>query len=414
MNDKPENNEEYEQLDEADNYVVAAENKRRNYCFFRGVAAGCIFTLLFVGGFGFGIRYQKSKKTTVLSDSMHLKKLELLEELVDTYYLEDKDEEELAEGIYTGLIYGLGDVYSRYYTAEEYQAASEDSEGEYQGIGILMKKQADGSVRVDKCYENSPCAQAGILEGDILVSVNGRPVEGMELTEIAVQVKNNEDDTLILGIQRQGEGELEISVPIGIVEMPTVESRMLENKVGYLSISEFKGVTLSQYEKNIKELESQGMERLIIDLRDNPGGLLTSVCDVLGQILPEGLIVYTEDKYGNKDERLCDGENPLEIPLAVLINENSASASEVFAGAVKDYGIGILVGKTTYGKGVVQTIRELTDGSAVKLTIAKYYTPSGKNIHQVGVEPDIEVEQSDDTEDMQLEKAIEAVKAIEF
>lgn len=414
MNEQQENSEQYEELKMDIAYIEDVEKKNRkreSRTFIRGGLCGMLFTLIFIAAIF--MWKERNQTTNVLSDTMHVKKLELLEELIDDYYLENKDEEALAEGLYTGLIYGLGDVYSRYYTAEEYQTVSEDSEGEYEGIGILMQKQEDGSVCIEQCYENSPCALAGIQEGDILIAVNGRAVKDMELAEIVEEVKKTKDNSLILKIQREGEREQEISVSVGEVEMPTVQSEMLEDGIGYLAISEFKGVTLTQYEKNMEKLEEEGMERLIIDLRDNPGGYLTSVCDVLSQILPEGLIVYIEDKYGNREETFCDGENPLQIPLAVLINENSASASEVFAGAVKDYGVGVLVGKTTYGKGVVQTIRELTDGSAVKLTIAKYYTPSGKNIHQVGVEPDIEVDQKSGEEDYQLQRAIEAVKAAE-
>ena len=202
------------------------------------------------------------------------------------------------------------------------------------------------------------------------------------------------------------------------VELPTVSYEMLEDSIGYLRITEFTMVTPQQFEDAYKDLQEKGMEKLIVDLRDNPGGVLSSVCDVLRQILPEGLIVYTEDKYGEKQEMKCDGDTPIDIPLAVLVNENSASASEIFAGAVKDYEIGTIVGTTTYGKGIVQSIRQLSDGSAVKLTTAKYFTPKGNDIHKVGITPDVEekldaslLNRTDYThdEDNQLQAAIEAV-----
>ena len=156
------------------------------------------------------------------------------------------------------------------------------------------------------------------------------------------------------------------------------------------------------------------MERLIIDLRGNPGGLVTAVCDTLRQILPEGLIVYTEDKNGKREEYTCDGDTPISIPLVVLVNENTASAAEIFTGAVKDYGIGTIVGTTTFGKGIVQNTFQFSDGSVVKLTIAHYYTPLGNDIHKVGITPDVEVELPDDaTSDVQLEKALEVVKGLE-
>ena len=193
-------------------------------------------------------------------------------------------------------------------------------------------------------------------------------------------------------------------------------------KTGYIRISEFTGVTPEQYEKAFSNLKDQGMEELVIDLRNNPGGLLTSVCDVLNNILPEGLIVYTEDKYGNRQEEYSDGKNPLDMPLAVLVNEGSASASEIFAGAVQDYGIGTIVGTTTYGKGVVQAVHQLEDGSAVKLTVSNYYTPKGNSINEVGIQPDVEVkldtellnkEEISHEEDNQLQEALEILRSRE-
>ena len=189
---------------------------------------------------------------------------------------------------------------------------------------------------------------------------------------------------------------------------------MLGDGIGYLAITQFTGVTSEQFQETYQSLKDQGMERLIIDLRDNPGGLLDAVCETLRQILPEGMIVYMEDKAGNREEYTCDGETPIDIPLVVLVNENSASASEIFAGAVKDHGVGTLVGTTTFGKGIVQTYYRLGDGSEIKLTTAKYFTPNGNNIHGTGVEPDVQVEASEDGEtDVQLEKAVEVVKEME-
>ena len=184
------------------------------------------------------------------------------------------------------------------------------------------------------------------------------------------------------------------------VEIPSVSSEMLEENIGYIKISKFTGVTYEQYHAAFEKLKEQGAKQLIVDLRNNPGGLMTAVCDVLREILPEGLIVYTEDKYGNRVEETCDGKSPLNMPLVVLVNEGSASASEIFAGAVQDHKVGTIVGTTTYGKGIVQTVRQLSDGSAVKLTVSKYYTPNGNNIHEVGIQPDVEVELSDDVTDL--------------
>ena len=227
---------------------------------------------------------------------------------------------------------------------------------------------------------------------------------------------------MVLTVHREGaEDAMEITVPVTDVELPSVFHEMLGSKIGYIRITQFTGVTGEQYQEAFDDLQKQGMEKMIVDLRDNPGGLLDSVCDVLRKILPEGLIVYTEDKDGNREEEKCDGKNELRIPLAVLVNESSASASEIFAGAVQDYGIGTIVGTTTYGKGVVQSIRQLSDGSAIKLTVANYYTPKGNNINKTGIKPDIEVsldtsllnknkDEITHDEDNQL---LEAIKAVE-
>lgn len=233
-------------------------------------------------------------------------------------------------------------------------------------------------------------------------------------------VKNSSSGVVTLIVHREGvEEPITIEVPITDVELPSVFSEMLDDQAGYIRISEFTGVTYDQYMKAFQELQEQGMEKLVVDLRGNPGGLLTSVCDILNEILPEGLIVYTEDKYGNREEERSSGEHTLEIPLAVLVNSSSASASEIFAGAVQDYEAGTIVGTKTYGKGVVQSIRKLSDGSAVKLTVSNYYTPNGNNINKVGITPDVEVELDRDLlnkeeipheEDNQLQEALKTLE----
>jgi carboxyl-terminal processing protease len=328
----------------------------------------------------------------VLSNSAYVEKLEYIESMIDSSYLGEIDEDDLAEGMYAGLISGLGDPYSRYYTAEEYAEENTYTEGSYVGIGIVMEKNEEGGVRIVSCYEGGPGEAAGLLAGDLIVGIDGEDIRDLDTSEVANRVRNCGKDQIVLTVYHENaEDSEDITVEVTTVELPAVSYEMLEDSVGYIRISEFTGVAYSQYVSAFSDLEEQGMEKLIVDLRDNPGGLLTSVCDILNEILPEGLIVYTEDKDGNRDEKYSDGEHELTMPLAVLINENSASASEIFAGAVKDYGIGTLVGTTTYGKGVVQALQQLNDGSAVKLTIANYYTPNGNNIHKIGVEPDVEV-----------------------
>lgn len=360
--------------------------------FKKGVIAGALGMALVGVGFFIGNNLAARLQGNVLSDPGNVQKLEYLEKLIDENYLGEKKEEDLAEGLYIGLIYGLGDPYSVYYTAEDYEEENSSTEGVYEGIGILMQKNTEGGVKVVECYEGGPGEQAGLKEGDIISAVDGTDITEMETSQVSEMIKNSESGQVVLTVHREEvEEPLEITVEIRDVELPSVFHEMLNDETGYIRITEFKGVTYEQYMTAFSDLSDQGMEKLVVDLRDNPGGLLSSVCDILNEILPEGLIVYTEDKYGNRTEEKSDGENSLDMPLAVLVNENSASASEIFAGAVQDYGIGTIVGTNTYGKGVVQSIYPLSDGSAVKLTVANYYTPNGNNINEVGIQPDVEV-----------------------
>lgn len=390
-----------------------------NKDFFCGVAAGVLSAAVVVTGGYLGYQQLLSTDRGVLSDPGHVQKLEYLEQLIDEQYLEEKDEDELAEGIYTGLLYGLGDPYSRYYTAEEYAQENTVTEGAYVGIGVLMQKNREGGVQIVECYEGGPGEIAGLEAGDIISAIDSEDITDKELSDVVEMIRNSSEESVVLTVHREDMDEaLEITVPIKDVVLPSVFHEMLDEKVGYLRISEFTGVTPEQYRTAFAELKEQGMEKLVIDLRNNPGGLLNAVCDVLEEILPEGLIVYTEDKYGNRDERSCEGSSPLEMPLAVLVNEGSASASEIFAGAVQDYGIGTIVGVTTYGKGVVQAITPLEDGSAVKMTVSRYYTPKGNSIHEVGIKPDVEVkldasllnkEEISYEEDNQLQEALDVL-----
>ena len=387
--------------------------------FLKGVVAGALCASLAIGG-GF-VAYAKAgyAGSSILSDVAVTQKIKYLEDMIGEEYLEEVDEESLKEGLYTGLLYGVGDPYTRYYTEAEYDAEIKETEGAYSGIGISITQNTEGGVLVVTCYEGGPADLAGMKEGDVISAVNGTDITEMTPSEVSDMIRNGDSDTSILTVHRADvEEPLELTVTLSNVELPTVFHEMLEDSVGYLRISEFTMVTSQQFSDAYQDLLEQGMEKLVVDLRNNPGGVLSAVCDVLRQILPEGLIVYTEDKNGNRQEYRCDGETPIDIPLAVLVNDNSASASEIFAGAVKDYGIGTIVGTTTYGKGIVQSIRQLSDGSAVKLTTAKYYTPNGNDIHKVGITPDVEVkldssllnkEEITHEEDNQLQAAIEAV-----
>lgn len=386
----------------------------------KGFLAGILCTVM-IGGAVFGVWYNFGQDE-VLNTST-LKKAKQIEKLIDKNYLEEADSEKLETYIYKGLVAGLGDPYSGYYTQEEFQELTQSTDGEYKGIGVSLQQNVrTGEVTVTKCYEGSPGARAGILPGDVIQLVNGESTVDRELTEIVKSIKSSDNDSVSLEIIREGESQpLNLDVPLEEVEIPMVEYEMLEDNIGYIQINEFAEVTENQYLAAFEELSSKGMERMIVDLRGNPGGLLSSVCNILEHILPEGLIVYTEDKYGSRNEYMCSGENELKVPMAVLVNGSSASAAEIFSGAVQDYGIGKLVGTTTFGKGIVQSMIPLSEGDAVKLTISKYYTPKGRNIHETGLEPDVEVELNEElkqkvtiekAEDNQLQKAIEVVKGL--
>ena len=391
----------------------------KNKEFKKGIAIGVAATLVVTGAVFTSYQKVLFPKGNALSDVKTVQKLNYLEELIDEEYLDEKDESSLREGLYAGLLAGLKDPYSTYYTAEQYKELNTSNEGSYVGIGAVLQKDDTGGAKIIQRYEGGPGEQAGLKKGDVIKAVDGADVTDKETSDIASMVRDSEKASVTLTIQRENEEKTrDVKVEIRDVEIQTVSHEMLSGDTGYIRISEFSEVTSEQYKKAFADLKDQGMKKLVADLRDNPGGLLTAVCGVLRQILPEGLIVYTEDKNGKREEETCDGKNKLDMPLAVLVNGNSASASEIFAGAVKDYGIGTIVGITTYGKGVVQTIQPLTDGSAVKITIAKYFTPKGNDINKKGITPDVEAELSGDItdwtelthkEDTQLQTALKEI-----
>ncbi|MGB8454250.1 MAG: S41 family peptidase [Anaerocolumna sp.] len=360
-----------------------------------------------------------SDDSTGSSDAV-IQKISKLETLIDRFYMEDVDKDKLAEGIYKGLLASLGDPYSCYYTEEEYKALMESSSGVYCGIGATVSQNVTtGIISIVKPFVNGPAHAAGLLPGDIVYKVNGEEVTGQDLTEVVSKIKGAEGTDAEITIIREGEsGPIELSIQRKTVEVPTIEYEMMDNKIGYIAVSEFDEVTAEQFRKAIDDLEKQGEKGLVVDIRNNPGGLLDTVVDMLDRMIPKGLIVYTEDKYGSREEKYSDAKEEFDKPLAVLINGNSASASEIFAGAIQDYKRGTIVGTTSFGKGIVQSIIPLFDGTAIKVTVSKYYTPNGKNIHGIGIKPDVTVELDDKLkqqvvikkeEDNQLQKAIEII-----
>ena len=371
----------------------------RNYEFVKGVLFGvllsgvCVMTIFLVlhGTVGKGGGSQAESGAAALTSGETLSKLAQLQERIEDTFLYEVDGDEITDWMMKGVAAGLDDPYASYYTAEELQAIEEASQGEYYGIGItLLKDGEDGQIKVAGVYQGSPADQAGLMEDDRLIRVGDTDISGMDLSSVAALIKSREGQISLT--VRRGSQELILTVQAADVEIPTVSFQMLEDGIGYLKISEFASVTVEQFRDALDELEESGMEKLAVDVRGNPGGNLDSVCEILDELLPEGLIVYTEDKYGNREEYTSDEEHRFDKPMTVLVNGNSASAAEIFAGAIQDYGLGPVVGTTTYGKGVVQRTYLLDDGSALKLTTEKYYMPSGREIDGNGIEPDVTVE----------------------
>lgn len=394
-----------------------------------GMIIGIVFTAL-LGSISFvGVKLYNSVRRTETQEASvtneepqsvvneeSMEKLEAIEEVIDEYYYKDEDIDTTAmiDGMYAGVVDALNDPYSVYYTAEEWNQLMQETEGIYYGIGAYLSIDPTTTLaKISGVIAGTPAEEAGLRENDIIYMVDGESVQGMELTEIVSRVKGEENTTVHLTIVREGETDyLEMDVTRAKIESPTVTYEMYDNGVGYIRITEFDDVTVNQFTTAMDSIKEADAKGLILDLRSNPGGSLTAVVDIARQMLPKGLVVYTEDKNGKREEYTCDGKQELQIPLVVLVNGNSASASEILSGAIKDYGIGTLIGTTTFGKGIVQRILPLTDGTALKLTISAYYTPNGNNIHGIGIEPDIACELDNeayynDGIDNQLEKAKE-------
>ena len=380
------------------------QNNQRNG-YWSGLLSGLLLAALLIGCIYVGKQvYQifETKKITQqaaapdaeLVNEYTTTKIEVIEDTIQQYFLEETDRSQLENGIYTGLVEALEDPYSTYYSAEELQELQMSTEGIYYGIGAYISKAAtDEFCTISGVIENTPAQEADLRAGDIIYEVDGVLTQGMDTTEVVSLIKGEEGTTVVLTLVREGEEDyLDIEVERRKIESPTVSNQMLENNIGYIEITEFDDVTEDQFAEALAECKGSGMQALIIDLRSNPGGNLSTVCEICRMVLPKGKIVYTEDKYGKRDEYTCDGVRALQVPCVVLVNGYSASASEIMAGAMKDHGIATIMGTTTFGKGIVQRVIALSDGSAVKLTVSKYYTPNGNDIHEKGIEPDVVVE----------------------
>lgn len=342
---------------------------------------------------------------------------------IEEAYLYDVDVGQLQDGILKGVVSGLKDPYSEYFNAEELKSFEDSSQGAYVGIGAAVSQElSTGIVRISKPYVGTPSAEAGLLPGDIIEKIDGEEVTGMDLNRVVSLIKGEENTSVVMNIYRESEQrEMEVEVVRRKVEIPTVTAEMLENNIGYIVVDSFDGVTADQFKTAYEELKDQGMERVIIDMRDNGGGYVDCVEQMLDYLLPEGTIFYAKGNDGRKYmEYVSDDSAKLDIPCVVLVNENTASAAEIFSGNIQAFGMGQIVGTVTYGKGVMQQLYYTTEdeSTAVKLTIADYYIYGDRNVHSVGVIPDVEVELDEEAatqleiereDDAQFQQAIEVV-----
>ena len=354
----------------------------------------------------------------LLDDPEVEQKIDEINLYIDLYYYNEIDREKQEEALYDGIMQGLDDPYAGYYTPEEFSELQEDSSGEYVGVGALLTQGTDKLVTVVRPLKGSPAEEAGLLAEDVIVEVDDKSVEGVELELVVKWIRGEENTTAHLYVYRPSTQEyLDFYITRRVVENYTVSSEMLDNQIAYIKVDQFNENTDEEFDEQLEALRKQSAKGVIIDLRDNPGGLVSSVVNMSNSIMSEGVIVSTKDRNGKQTSCYkADNEKSCDLPIVVLVNGNSASASEIFSGAMQDTGNATIVGVQTYGKGIVQSVIPLSDGSAIKLTVAKYFTPNENDIHTVGITPDFIVELPDGrenavnidrAEDTQLDKAIE-------
>lgn len=345
-----------------------------------------------------------------------------VEQIIEEYYLYDIDTEAMKDGLLTGMLWGLGDPYSAYYDAQDYESLTIQATGEYSGVGAVITEKEDGTVSVVKVYSQSPSAEAGVQPEDVFYEIDGENVVGEDSTTIAAKLKGEAGTSVEVKVYRASlEEYVSFSMIRRHIEIPSVSWKMAAEQIGVMKIESWDLATVNQFKSAMADLESRDMKGLVIDVRDNPGGLVSSAASILDYFVQDGgKLVYTVDKNGRMEYYKAKDGNDFNIPLVVLINGNSASASEIFAGGIKDYQAGKLIGEKSYGKGIVQQVIPISETEAVKLTIAEYHLPNGESIHQKGIEPDVEVSLSEEAqlktelpeeEDLQLQKGLEIIKS---
>lgn len=357
-----------------------------------------------------------------VNDTENFKKVLEIREMLYRWYDGEIDDSKLAEGAIKGMVSSLGDQYTYYMNGKEFSDFKEKSQGNYMGIGIQVAAK-DGKIVVISPIQGGPAEKAGIKTGDVILKVNGEQVSGNELDKAVSMMKGTTKENIKLTLYREGKGEFDVDVMRDVIKTVNVKSKMIDGDIGYIEVLAFDEGTAKDFETQLKALEDKGMKGLILDLRGNPGGFMKECVDLVSNFVPKDkVIVSTIDKYGNKEESVSKGGIAQGMPLVVLIDGGTASASEIVAGAIRDYDLGTLVGTTSFGKGIVQVVLDKIgkekDGTALKVTISKYYTPNGENIHKKGIGPDVTVEYPKELKektysrstDPQFEKALEIIQ----
>ena len=360
-------------------------------------------------GFVVGLNQKLQVNNTSDQAEGHLQEMEMLKGLIDENFLFDYEEKDLYDGSLKGMFANLGDPYTQYYTKEEFSKLMESIDGRYKGIGVLVQASKEGLIKVVQVFDDSPAKEAGMKAGDYITKVEGKEFTADQMEEAVALMKGDEDTTVNITIKRisddKPEGEdIDLAVDRRDVRVDTVDESIKEvdgKKIGYIHIKSFDDVTKEDFDKSYKKLKDGGIEGLVLDLRNNPGGSLDVCLDIADKFLDEGTIVTTKDKKGNVVTEESDAEKD-DIPMTVLVNENSASASEILSGALKDRKRAKVIGEKTFGKGIVQKLFPLNDGSGAKITISEYHTPSGAKINKVGVSPDIEA--TNDNPDLEIKE----------